>query len=65
MCLSREDIAELTRARTRKRQIEFLCRNGIRHFVDTHGWPVVTRAAAGFREEPTTEAPEWKPNKAR
>ena len=44
--LSRAEIAELTRTPQRRRQVDFLQRNGIRHFIDQYGWPVVTRAAA-------------------
>jgi hypothetical protein len=36
-CLSRDEIAELTRAQTRDRQLNFLTQNGIRHYVDAHG----------------------------
>ena len=65
LCLSRSEIAALTRAQTRARQLAFLRQNGIRHYVDLHGWPVVTRAAVEGtpeRKKPTTE---WMPNKAR
>ena len=47
LTLSRAEIAELTRTPQRRRQVEFLQRNGIRHFIDQYGWPVVTRAAQG------------------
>lgn len=64
LCLSRDEIAELTRAQTRKRQIAFLTRNGIRHYVDGHGWPVVTHAAVEGEREKAAGAKIWKPNKA-
>lgn len=64
LCLSRTEIAELTRAQTRKRQIAFLTRNGIRHYIDAHGWPVVTRAAVEGMPEPAQDRPAWKPRKA-
>jgi len=63
LCLSRDEIAELTRTPQRKRQIAFLVRNGIRHYVDAHGWPVVTRAAVEGTPEPA-QAPKWVPAKA-
>jgi len=64
LCLSRDEIAELTRAQTRKRQVAFLVQNGIRHYVDAHGWPVVTRAAVeGVHEQAQTRTP-WKSAKA-
>ena len=54
--------AALTRARTRKRQVAFLRRNGIRHYLDNDGWPVVLRSAV---ESPPEVAPTaWKSNKA-
>lgn len=64
LCLSRDEIAELTRAQTRRRQVDFLCRNGIRHYVDAHGWPVVTRVAVEGSSAPAQDAAAWRPNKA-
>lgn len=65
IALSRHETADLTRAKTRAGQVEFLRRNGIRHYIDAHGWPVVLRATV---EGPQTQAhdgrPAWKPNKA-
>ncbi len=64
LTLSRAEIAELTRTPQRRRQVEFLQRNGIRHFIDQHGRPVVTRAAVeGWPAQAQSDAP-WKPNKA-
>lgn len=45
LCLSRREIAELCRTPQRARQVAFLHRNGIRHYLDAHGWPVVLRSA--------------------
>ncbi|URL59577.1 DUF4224 domain-containing protein [Luteibacter flocculans] len=65
LCLSREEIAELTRAHTRAKQLAFLRRNGIRHYVDNAGWPVVTVAAVeGQTGRASTPKPAWNPNKA-
>lgn len=64
LCLSREEIAEFTRAHTRARQLAFLRNNGIRHYVDNNGWPVVTVAAIdGIKAESRQRTP-WKPHKA-
>lgn len=62
--LSRREIAELTRSPQRARQAAFLRQNGIRHYLDAHGWPVVLRSAVG--EIAACDAPEhtWWPNKA-
>ena len=64
LCLSRDEIAELTRSPQKARQVEFLRMNGIRHYVDAHGWPVVTRAAVEGEREPAQDRKSWKPNKA-
>jgi hypothetical protein len=64
LCLSRDEIAELTRAQTRKRQTAFLRANGIRHYTDAHGWPVVTRAAVEGTPEAAQDRKPWKPAKA-
>jgi hypothetical protein len=62
-CLSRTEIAELARTKLRARQLAFLRANGIRHYVDGHGWPVVTKAAVEGERE-TAQDKAWRPNKA-
>ncbi|WP_430390916.1 DUF4224 domain-containing protein [Dyella sp. 20L07] len=64
LCLTRDELAELTRARTKARQVTFLRKNGIRHYVDDHGWPVVTRAAVEGMPEQAQPKPTWAPNMA-
>ena len=64
LCLSRTEIAELTRAQTKVRQLTFLRKNGIRHYVDDHGWPVVTRAAVEGQPEQVQAKKPWRSNKA-
>jgi len=64
LCLSRAEIAELTRSKLKAKQLEFLCRNGIRHYIDAHGWPVVTRAAVEGMPEPKQIIPTWEPELA-
>ena len=63
LCLSRTEIAELCRTPCRARQLAFLRQNGIRHYLDAYGWPVVTRAAV--EGEPDREKPQqpWVSNK--
>lgn len=64
MILSRQQIAEFTRAHTRAKQLRVLRKNGIRHYVDDDGWPIVTLAAVeGWREAEQDRQP-WKPAKA-
>lgn len=65
LCLSREEIRQLSRTPQKARQLDFLRRNGIRHYVDAYGWPVVLRSAVGASSPQPTERPVWKPNKAR
>jgi hypothetical protein len=64
ICLSREEIAELARTPQRKRQIEFMRKNGIRHYIDANGWPVVTRAAVEGESGSEQAVQPWKSNKA-
>ncbi|HHW4673876.1 MAG TPA: DUF4224 domain-containing protein, partial [Xylella fastidiosa subsp. pauca] len=45
LCLSRTEVAELCGTPQRARQAAFLRKNGIRHYLDAHDWPVVLRAA--------------------
>lgn len=63
--LTRAEVAELTGAQIKRRQIEVLVRNGIRHTVNAAGWPMVTRAAVeGGAESQAAPQRAWKPNKA-
>ena len=64
LCLSRDELAELTRTRLKRKQVEFLRKNGIRHYVDAHGWPVVTRAAVEGERDTAQPKLGWKSNKA-
>lgn len=62
--LSRSKIAEMTRTPQRARQVAFFRQNGIRHYVDGHGWPVVTEAAVEGERETEKAVLPWKSNKA-
>lgn len=63
--LTRDEIAELTGARTKRRQISVLVRNGIRHTINAAGWPMVARAVIeGGAQSDAQPARAWKPNKA-
>lgn len=63
--LSRDEIAQMCRASTKKLQLEFLRLNGIRHYVDRHGRPVVSRAVveANGTIPKASEVGEWQSNK--
>ena len=65
LCLSRAEIVELCRTPRKARQLAFLRQNGIRHYLDAYGWPVVTRAAVEGVKEAAPATPGWRPNKAR
>ncbi len=62
--LSRDDIATMTRTPFRARQVAFFQRNGIRHYIDEHGWPVVTWAAVEGQRDSAQDRPKWKPGLA-
>lgn len=62
LCLSRDEVRDLTRTPIRARQVAFLRANGIRHYVDGHGWPVVLRSAV--EGEVAKAVPAWAPRKA-
>lgn len=63
LCLSRDEVRELTRTPIRARQVKFLVANGVRHYLDGHGWPVVLRSTLE-PEAPKVAPAVWKPNKA-
>lgn len=60
LCLSRSEIAELARTRLKTAQLAFLRANGIRHYVDARGWPVVTRGAIEGMRDKGSPATPWK-----
>lgn len=64
LCLTRDELAELCRTTRKVGQVAFLRLNGIRHYLDAHGWPVVTRGAVEGYAEPAQAGRAWKPNKA-
>lgn len=64
MFLTRAEVAELTGAKLRRRQISVLVRNGIRHTINAAGWPMVARAAVEGGAQSDAPAKAWKPNKA-
>lgn len=63
LCLSREELSELCRTPRKAGQLAFLRQNGIRHYLDAHGWPVVTRAAIEGQPNQGEPKMSWKPNK--
>jgi hypothetical protein len=62
--LSREEVCELTGARTKARQILNLKKNGVRHTIKVNGWPSVTAMAVTAVGMFEAEKTEWKPRKA-
>lgn len=65
IALSKREVAELTRTPQRARQAAFLRQNGIRHYLDSHGWPVVLRSTIdGIAAQEAPALKGWKPNKA-
>jgi hypothetical protein len=64
LCLSRDEIKALTRTPIRARQAAFLRANGIRHYVDANGWPVVLRSAVEQDGAVAAPVAAWTPRKA-
>lgn len=64
LCLSRDEVTELCRTPMRAKQQAFLVRNGIRHYLDNYGWPVVVRSAIEGEPKVAKATPGWKSNKA-
>ncbi|MFC4526360.1 DUF4224 domain-containing protein [Dyella halodurans] len=64
LCLTRDELTELCRTSRKAGQVAFLRLNGIRHYLDAHGWPVVTRAAVEGQPEQAQASGTWKSNKA-
>ena len=65
LCLSRSELRELTRTPIKARQVAFLTRNGIKHYVDAHGWPVVLRSTLEGDDAKAVAGRPWKSNKAK
>ena len=63
LILSRNEVRQLARSATRAGQVKFLRQNGIRHYVDAHGWPVVLRASVDGSEPTKAKKPTWQPGK--
>lgn len=61
--LSRREVAAFTRTPRKAAQLAFLRRNGIRHYVDNDGWPVVTASAIEGMADQAQAGEPWKPNK--
>ncbi len=64
LALSKREVAELCRTPQKARQLAFLRQNGIRHYLDAHGWPVVLRTTLEGMPAQEQAATGWKPNKA-
>lgn len=62
--LSKAEVADLCGSPQRAHQIGFLRLNGIKHYVDVHGWPVVLWCHLDPARGPSEDRKAWKPNKA-
>jgi hypothetical protein len=65
IALSKDEVRQLCRTPIKARQVAFLRYNGIRHYVDGHGWPVVLRASVEGGKDAGPSATTWQPRKAR
>ena len=62
--MSHAEIAAFCRTPQKARQIRFLQKNGIRHYIDSHGRPVVLWSAInGVTIEVSAVQKNWKSNK--
>lgn len=64
LVLSRDEVRQLARTPRKVRQAAFLRANGIRYYLDAHGWPVVLRSAVEGPVTTSASVASWKPNKA-
>ncbi len=63
MYLSRDEIAGLCRTPQRARQAAFLRKNGIKHYLDAHDWPVVLRSSVEGTAPTPKAPPTWTSSK--
>lgn len=61
---SNGEVAALTGAHTKRRQIMNLLQNGIPHTINAAGWPVVVWSAVDGTAPAASAKPAWRPNKA-
>lgn len=60
--LTREEVQELTGARSKATQLRVLRVNGVRFFINRAGWPVVPRSVVdGTPAAAQDTAPAWEP----
>jgi len=59
--LTREEIIDLTGYKVRPKQIEWLLRNGVRHWVAATGRPVVPRSAIDGTPQSDQESKPFEP----
>lgn len=65
IALSKKEVRDLCRTPLKARQIAFLRQNGIRHYLDAHGFPVVLRSTIdGTQPQDQQVIKTWKSNKA-
>lgn len=64
LVLSRDEVRVLCGTPVRKRQVAFLRKNGIRHYLDAHDRPVVLRATIEGKAADGVVSAVWKSNKA-
>lgn len=61
--LSKAETADLCGSPQRAHQIGFLRLNGIKHYVDAHGWPVVLWCHLDPTQRQVAESKSWKSSK--
>lgn len=64
LVLSRDEVRALCGTPVRKRQVAFLRKNGIIHYLDAHDRPVILRATVEGKPDEGATSAVWKSNKA-
>jgi hypothetical protein len=59
--LSAEDIKTLTGRKNKTQQIEWLRNNGVQHYINMAGRPVVPKTAISGIQQPASKQAGWKP----
>lgn len=61
---SHGEVADMTGAHTRARQLHVLRQNGVRHMVNAAGWPVVPISAVNGEKAQAEDTGAWRSNAA-
>lgn len=63
IALSKDEVRQLCRTPIKARQVAFLRKNGIAHYVDGYGWPVILRSSLDGSRRVARGDDGWRSNK--